>query len=94
MKVEPSTTVSELQIGLAKLGIDSMVWKCVGDQHAVTVSNDSVRCIGYGALMIGALNDAVHKFVMHVGADVAIDFHGSKIKHHPECNDPNCFGGC
>jgi hypothetical protein len=78
MKIEPTTTLSELQIGLAKLGAVSMTWTYDADGHIVTLVAPDKRFVGYGLVMTGALGDALNKLVMHVGADAAISFHGSK----------------
>lgn len=73
MKITLSTTLSELQIGLAKLGVDSMVWSSFGaDQHAVTLVMGEQRFVGFGVLMTDALNHALNQIVQSLGADNAI----------------------
>jgi len=76
MTINPETTLGQLQIELAKFGIDSLVWSALGahnGDHAITFVTDERRVVGYGTDMISALNDALNKFHDEVGADIIIE---------------------
>lgn len=72
MKIEPETTIPQLEIGLAKLGVHSMAWSANGEQHIVTLLVGDNRYVGYGLLMTGALNDALNRAIQAIGTEVAI----------------------
>lgn len=65
-------TIRELEIELAKLGIDNIMWGVLAGNHAVTVISDDRRVTGFGPNMTIALDDAIAKFIVELGADIVI----------------------
>jgi hypothetical protein len=66
-------TIPMLQIELAKLGVDNLMWGVLAGNHAVTLISEDRRITGFGVDMVHALEDAIGKFISELGADIVIN---------------------
>lgn len=73
MHITGSTTVSELQIELAKLGIDSLVWNVLARNHAITLIGAEGRIIEHGNDFVEVISAAVSRYADKVGVNLIFD---------------------
>lgn len=78
MKITEHTTQMQLQIELAKFGVDCFTWLAVNGKHIVTLYGPGLDHApmtelgqGYGQTYVDALDDAFTSFVEALGSELA-----------------------
>lgn len=79
MMTDSQTTLGQLEIELAKLGVTTMSWSATGANHAIVLTIEETRIIGYGSTMINALNDAINRLATYIFADVIVYHRRSRM---------------
>lgn len=70
MNIKSTTTVAQLQVELAKLGIDNMFWHTARTNHVVRLEGCGRHADGFGQTMVEALDDAITSFVQMLGSEL------------------------
>lgn len=76
MTITNTTTLGELQLELAKLGVNQLTWQTYRDNHVVTLSGSGQtpelveNITGSGKTFVAALDDAMTSLYEAVRADL------------------------
>lgn len=73
MAITANTTLHELQLTLAKLGIDSLVWSSLSNIYAITVVGDDGREVATGRDLIEVIGRAIDGYAHKVGTKILFE---------------------